>query len=106
MAGQRSVASISGMICSAESKLASDMQSPLGERNLTVATFDDKRHLLTARLPIRNGYGGGKRLLFEPTVLNLRGAVGDTRGITAGNLLVTYPLSLPGRSRFAYSSSI
>jgi len=77
------------------------MQSPLGERNLTVATFDDKRHLLTARLSNSQWLRRREKAAFEPTVLNLRGAVGDTRGITAGNLLVTYQLSLPGRSRFA-----
>src|SRR4051812_39212147 len=45
MAGQRSVACISGMICSADNKLASDMHFPIWERKLTVSVSDDKRHL-------------------------------------------------------------
>ena len=45
MAGQRSVAFISGMICSADNRLANDMQFPIRERKLTVSPSDDKRDL-------------------------------------------------------------
>jgi hypothetical protein len=44
MAGQRSVAVISGMICSAESKLPNDMQSArFRERKLSGGAYIDKR---------------------------------------------------------------
>src|SRR3954469_4187847 len=42
---QRSVAFISGMICSAVSRLAKDMQDSQWGRKLNVALLDDKRHL-------------------------------------------------------------
>src|SRR5688572_14728497 len=49
MALQRSVAFISGMICSAESRLAKDMQVfPVGGRKLNVGLWDDKRDLAGA----------------------------------------------------------
>src|SRR3954451_6110761 len=51
MALQRSVAFISGMICSAESRLAKDMQYfPCGGRKLNVGLSDDKRVLAFAPL--------------------------------------------------------
>ena len=45
MAGQRSVAFISGMICSADNKLAKDMQTAAWERKLIACPWDDKRDL-------------------------------------------------------------
>src|SRR5213075_3318994 len=42
---QRSVAFISGMICSAVSRLAKDMQDSQWGRKLNVTLSDDKRHL-------------------------------------------------------------
>src|SRR4051812_44224861 len=42
---QRSVAFISGMICSAVSRLAKDMQDSQWGRKLNVSVSDDKRHL-------------------------------------------------------------
>src|SRR3954469_16328589 len=50
MALQRSVAFISGMICSAESRLAKDMQYfPCGGRKLNVGVSDDKFDLVASR---------------------------------------------------------
>src|SRR5256885_7931731 len=49
MALQRSVAFISGMICSAESRLAKDMQDSQWGRKLNVVLSDDKRDLASAQ---------------------------------------------------------
>src|SRR3954469_22862665 len=49
MALQRSVAFISGMICSAVSRLAKDMQDSQWGRKLNVRLSDDKRHLAVTR---------------------------------------------------------
>src|SRR5439155_19834642 len=51
IAGQRSVAFISGMICSAESRLANDMQNPPWERKLNVRIWVDKRDLAESGAP-------------------------------------------------------
>ena len=54
MADQRSVAFISGMICSAESKVARDMgRIPDWERKLILSAWDDKRDLATSPSPVR-----------------------------------------------------